>query len=415
MDEFLALEAINSYASRSIEWERFTIEHIEFPVGNTELYLFDDYPTWLMDGYGKGPHGFYFNTATYLPTEFRSLILFKQGGQLFTRFFIHPEDAVYGNLVKAYLTGRGIPYQSKREYKAQRTASRSMIIFDHVSGHQISYRPSTSGTLKDRRSRPNPIHWAHLSRGLSDYFMEQSHRLKVLKIAPEAGAYGFPTTTIDGKFFGDITAQLRLMDEVSSGDKRQFSGFILKNKEQLARIAKRADMSVREFKRVVYNLIGQAQVELSLILGFHYTSAHGQNFRVELTKDGKLTGRIVLLDLTDGRPIAEIFERNGQKTLIEQWDRLAGKTNPVHRNGSIGISSFTTPRLQRLRKTMIAGAFARMAEIGNVPKEVYDLVETVYSSGHSDKGFTAVVPSIHLCSQLAQNKVDFRDEGFWRF
>jgi len=330
MRQFVRWESENNPGSRVFDQNLFDIPHIEIPLEEKgSFYLLSDFHQWFgNEAAQKGPHALIIDFADYLPEPIRNSLIFERDGKKYIRYLLSPDDNKYGPRITDYLEKLGIPYEGGHYFIGRRTASRSIIAIDPDTGHSFSFKPSTNqvphGKWND--DRVFPIRWAHLNRRLSDYFKQMEPQLKYLKIAHEAAAVGFPP--LDGGL-GDTAISIRLMEEVSSGKNFHFSGFVLEDPAEVRRLADQAQMPVEAFMKKLGNAHGGAMAELTTVLGFRYTSDHAQNLRFELDLQGQPTGKAILLDLSDGRPMRPVFERNGQQQLLEQWEFFVNRSNPI--------------------------------------------------------------------------------------
>jgi hypothetical protein len=67
--------------------------------------------------------------------------------------------------------------------------------------------------------------------------------------------------------------------------------------------------------------LGKALAEFMALTGMTYDSPHSQNFLVELDKDGKPTGKIVLRDFGDTYLSKEYFSAIGRPELPRLWEK----------------------------------------------------------------------------------------------
>ncbi len=328
------------------------VEYLEIPLNDPKMIEHQDYMQWIRNEKGTGPHAIIVDMAEYLPPEVRNVVLVEKYGVQHVRYFISPTDTKFGKEVKTYLEKRGVLHrhytangEHKSEFLVRPTASRSMIVIDPRNGYSFSIKPSTSKSTQRHYNDPNPTHWAFLNRRLSDYYYQYRSALKHLDIAWEAGMVGFPNINDPNSASLNMQAQsIRLMDNVARGETYQMSGFVLTDSPQeFARIAQLAGVPESEFRLQAQMIKGKGVAELGAILGWTVTSNHSQNFRWELDKNYRLTGRIIFLDLTDGHPFAAIFGMNQQLKLLTDWDFLTKneeRGNTTNRTRTTKINSF---------------------------------------------------------------------------
>jgi len=171
------------------------------------------------------------------------------------------------------------------------------------------------------------------------------------------------------------------MEGVSQGKNTQISGFVFNDTVEAKKIAARAGMSYEDFWTEAFKIKGRAMAEMGLYLGFLVTSNHAQNFRWELDSEGKLTGKVVFIDLSDGRPIEVIHKAQKNQQFLEKWNKYVSDSNPVRKGNTVYFSNFfrgdhNSEIDQKWHKIMREGVIERVSEILNVPNDqLEELVE----------------------------------------
>jgi hypothetical protein len=247
-------------------------------------------------------------------------------------------------VISQYLTDREIPFQIRKYLIGQMTASRALILTQPETGYTISDKPSTDGTSQGgsrsdgSQFRPYPIRWAHLARRLSDFYKQMEPYLTTLKIAYEPMMIGFPpNTTSDGKVV-DQANSIRLMDELNEPGIHHVSGFVIDSPSGLEELSRLSGWPRRKLRAVLGEIYGRAMVEMNIVLGFRYGSAHGQNIRFEFDANWTPTGRVIILDLTDGYPFEAVWRLRGQQELLQQWEKLV--ENPIQTDNEFTQQKF---------------------------------------------------------------------------
>jgi hypothetical protein len=389
MQQFLTWEADHNIRHADyVRYTRknFTMPYVEVEMDPQKLYVVDDFTQWL-NGAERGPNGMALDFAPYLPADIKNFFSYEKDGKQYIRWVFNPLDTAMYKGVLRYLDERGLNYKFYKkaatapgdlvsELRGFRTSSKSFIMALPGTERTFSFKTGTSTSGQGEGfNRPNPSRWAHFNRKLSDYYYSQREQTKTLKVAWEAGALILPPHTIDT----DNSINIRLMEEVSEGSKYHLTGFVLKDKAELRKIARRAGVTPAEFVAQASRSFGKFLVESNLVLGFRPMSAHLQNVRFELDQDGKLTGKVIMLDLTDGGPVRGILEKNGQQQLLDQWRNLVADTwvseesykpNSIIEDGrwiqsDIRDSAPETAWLSAMdKKALRAGAEERLHELG---------------------------------------------------
>jgi hypothetical protein len=306
--------------------EELPIPYFEIDISGDQMYRLSSFRDWYFSA-DRGPHGLTIDFAEYLPKDIAQFFKFERDGKTFIRWPMNPLDQEFRGRMSRYFDEIKLPYRyfsaEQSSLRGFRTASKSVIVQLPGSEHSFSFKTGTS-TVGQREGfeRPNPSRWAHFNRKLSDYYHGLRGQLKTLEVAWEAGAIMLPPFQAET----DNSLNIRLMEAVSSGERYQMTGFVLHDKKEIARLAKLAKMTEAEYRQTLSRAFGSFLVELNLVLGFRISSAHLQNVRFELDRDFRPTGKVILLDLTDGSPVRAIFEKNGQASLLEDWRKYVGDT-----------------------------------------------------------------------------------------
>lgn len=335
---FLDTESKHNPGMVKFDQKPLDLSYVEIEINDQDIYLADNHHEWMVGPQGaQGPNAFIFDHASYLPKNIKKYFYNVKDGKKYFRFYFHPYDTSHKDKVLEYLNSKEIPHEvfESGQLKAYSTASKSLIAYDKDTGRAFSLKTSTNGTVQGTgsfESRPYPTRWSYMVRLLSDSFYRVRNKLKYLTVAHEPLAIGLP--------YIDQSNSVRLMDEVNKGKVTHISGFAFNDLHQRRALAERAGMSVEDFWKEAFEIKGSAMAEMALYLGVLVTSNHAQNFRWEIGNDGKLTGRVVFIDLSDVRPLYEIHDALGNRKLLEHWEKYVGDTNAIKSNEGIMISNF---------------------------------------------------------------------------
>jgi len=387
MKEFLEIESRHNPGKTVFDQTPLELSFAEIEIGE-EMYQVGNHDQWFRGEQGaNGANGYIFDEANYLPEDIKPYFYEERQGKKFVKFYFHPYDQRQSKEVLTYLSDNNIPFtlHESGPLKAYSTASKSLIAYDRNTGRSFSLKTSTDGTVQGTgyfEKRPYPTRWSYMVGLLSDSFKKVSPSLENLDIGWEPLITGIPAV--------DQSNSIRLMEKVSSGETMQVSGFVFNDNAKAKAIAERAGMSFDDFWEEAFRIKGRAMAEMGLYLGFLVSSNHAQNFRWELDNEGRLTGNIIFIDLSDGRPIRNIQMAAGNSELISQWERYVTDSNNIVEGNSVYFSNFfrgdhNSEIPQKWHKVMREGVVERVSEILEVDKETIDPLIV------SGKGRTGIV------------------------
>ncbi len=372
---FLDVESKHNPGKAKFDQKPLDLSFVEIEINDEQMYLADSHDQWMVGPQGaKGPDAFIFDHASYLPKDVKKYFYNVKDGKKYFRFYFHPYDTSQKTNVLEYLSSKSIPHEvlESGKLKAYSTASKSLIAYDKDSGRAFSLKTSTNGTVQGTdffESRPYPTRWSYMVRMLSDSFYRVRHKLQSVSVAFEPLATGIPSI--------DQSNSVRLMEDVSKGKLTHISGFVFNDLEKREELAAKAGMSVDEFWTEAFRIKGRAMAEMGLYLGILVTSNHAQNFRWEIGNDGKLTGRVVFLDLSDVSPIKNIHSALGNETFIDRWNKYVGNTNAMKTDDRIRFSNFfrgdhNSSIEEKWHTIMGEAAIDRASEILNIDKQILE-------------------------------------------
>jgi hypothetical protein len=225
-----------------------------------------------------------------------SSLIFEVGGKKYVRWILNPEDTKWGRALLKYFKSKGLKLPVKYYFIGYQTASRSYIAEDPNNGVQFSVKSSTNITGGNWRDKKQPIGEAIDGRLLSDFLMEQNKKrpFKNFIIMDEPAIL-----MIQGL---DQAVVIRDIGPIKDSDEMiylpGFSALFDKTGTEIA--LKNGSTNPYEFWTKNYiEVAGRALGELAARTGIQFDSPHSQNFLIEMDKNYKPTGRLVLRDMSD--------------------------------------------------------------------------------------------------------------------
>lgn len=241
--------------------------------------------------------------------------LFQKDGELYVRWVINPEDTQWFLEFEEFLEENGVSKQRHKYFTGYQTASRSYIVEDPNSGIQFSLKTSTNKTGGKWSNKKQEWGDALDIRYTSDYIQNglQRIQLKDTVILTEPFAVGVPQI--------NQAMVVRDLGELSSGKYYYLPGFSALEENVGKDIAlENGSKNPAEFWRENYiKPLGRSLAEYQADFGLSFDSPHSQNFLIELNKNFKPTGRIVLRDLGDTYLFGDFLKSVGREDLIERY------------------------------------------------------------------------------------------------
>lgn len=397
MENFLIWDAQHNMDMRFFKPKVLELEFVEIEIG--KMYAIQNHDEWMFGEEGaKGPHGLITDMASYLPEDIKGYFLSSQNNKTYVKFYFHPYDQSQKHEVLSYLVNNDIPFTHHQsgQLQAFSTASKSLIAFDKETGRSFSLKTSTMGTVQgvtEYERRPYPTRWSYLVRRISDLYYQRKITLRYIDIGWEPLALGIP--------FIDQSNSVRLMEDVSAGTRQQFSGFVFNDRMEARKIAKNAGMDFIPFWTKAFKIKGRAMAEMSLKLGFLMTSNHAQNFRWELDANNQLTGKIVLIDLSDVSPLLKVQQALGNDDFLDKWKKYVSDTNPIIDDGYLHFSNFfrgdhNSSIEPEWHQAMKEGLIEGIAEILQVdPREFADSIEMRVSNKNLVESWAIDIRRLH--------------------
>lgn len=408
-------------SGKPFDTKMMPIEHLEIPLDRAEYWTYDKHRTWYENPQRKSPFGLLFAVTEALPPDLKDALIHEQDGQRYLRWLLSPDDQTYGKLIVKYFKALNVSVEKRNDvFRGIRTASRS-IIGVLPNGHAFSFKPSTDRTSQGSNyleQRPYPARWVSLNVQLSEYFRSFKDQFRYLDVAWEAAGFAIPPLGQQKAKYGggDIGFSIRLMEETNAGIMQEYSGFIWSDKAFARQLAKQAKMNYSDFWKEAFFIKGQAMAELAAFTGFKFTSAHSQNVRFMIDTETKRVVKVRILDLTDGKPMTEIFELNGAKALLQDWKDFS---EPVNRplQGRFQLSWFMRyldndmPRAYR--DAYVKGVKSRLQELTNLDLKKLRWMSPQFTSSFTDnylelklpntENMTSLFPWMSSCSNLKRN------------
>ena len=267
------------------------------------------------------------DVSSTTPEEIKNAFFFEKDGNKYVRWLIQPEDTKWFKEVEKFITTKtGKAPVAQEHFNGYLTASRSVLAVDPETGYSFSLKASTNqtgGAWKDKKQE-----WKDGLdiRAVSDYVarLEKTLKLKNAVILQEPMAFGIEEL--------DQSNVIRLVGEVATCDKYYLPGFSALHDKVGKELAGKE--SPVEFWNTNYvQPLGKALAEFAGIWGLSFDSPHSQNFLIELDKQKKPTGRVILRDLGDVFFLKEQSELFGAQNVAT---RLAAAENLL--TGRLSIS-----------------------------------------------------------------------------
>lgn len=272
------------------------------------------------------------SVALRAPPEFVQSMIFERNGKKFIRWVINPEDTKWHLAVEKWLQKNNVSTQRHKYFEGYQTASRSYIAVDPKNGAEFSIKASTDTTGGNWVDKKQTWEDAWQIRMMTDFVNERlknQPKLENIVLLDETMAFGIKEI--------DQGLVIRSYDSLSNSGKYYVPGFSIMHDETGRRIAKlNGSNDPATFWNKHYNQpLAKALAEFLALTGMTYDSPHSQNFLVELDKNSRPTGKIVLRDFGDTYLSREYFDAIGRSDIPDRWevDNVRKGSMPV----SVGI------------------------------------------------------------------------------
>lgn len=296
----------NAVAERSSE--KIALKHFEIPLEVLQTDISDRFPKEIMDS-----------------------LIFEKDGKKFVRWVINPEDTKWKNETIAFLKSKGLSTQEHTFFDAYQTASRSYVVENPKTGATFSLKVSTNKTGGHWTDKKQTMADSFETRIATDYIQERNRitPFENFKMLDEPGAFGIKEI--------DQGMMIRSLHELPSGQYNYLPGFSAMHSEVGRHIAQLNGYDdPLEFWNKHYNKpLARSLAELAAKAGVTYDSPHSQNFLIELDKNFRPTGKLILKDMGDIFLNADMVEALGGEKLVSVFPRENKLGDRLH--NAVGI------------------------------------------------------------------------------
>lgn len=251
-----------------------------------------------------------------LDTNIKNSLFFTKNGETYVRWLINPEDSKWHLEVKAFLEKHKIDSTPKKFFDGYLTASRSMIIVNPTNGATFSLKVSTDKTGGKWTDKKQTWVDAKQVRNMNRYVKETLPKVETetLVIMDEPLAMGIKDL--------DHGMIMRSLNDLPDDEHFYLPAFSALHEGEGARIAKLngATDPSRFWEKHLVEPVAKAMAEYFAATGSWYDSPHAQNFLVELDREMKPTGRIVLRDLGDTYILEDFVKNTKFGWITKDWD-----------------------------------------------------------------------------------------------
>jgi hypothetical protein len=269
------------------------------------------------------------------PKIYESLV-FEKDGELYVRWVVNPEDTQWFLKVEGFMRQKGLTPERKTHFTGYMTASRSYIVEDPKNHVQFSIKSSTNKTGGAWRDKKQEYGDGFDIRVISDLVarIQKQAPFKHVVVMQEPLTFGI-------KEIDQSIVVRDLAGIVKSGDFIYAPGFSVLHEELGREIARKngSDNPYEFWTKNYVEPVARAAAEFSARTGLWYDSPHGQNFLVEMDKNYKPTGRIVLRDLGDVYVAKPILKAMGEGDVLKKFnapenvlEHLSIAFGPLHGN-----------------------------------------------------------------------------------
>lgn len=272
-----------------------------------------------------------------LDEEIKSSLIFTKNGEKYIRWMINPEDSKWHLEVQDFLKKNNVDSTPKKFFDGYLTASRSMIVVNPENGATFSLKVSTNKTGGNWTDKKQTWVDAQQVRRMNRYVKSVVPQMKTnsLVIMDEPIALGIAEIN-----HGMIA---RSLNDLPDDGHYYLPAFSVLHESEGARIAKlngATDPAAYWNKHLILPL-ARAMAEYFSITGAWYDSPHAQNFLVELDREMKPTGRIVLRDLGDSYVLDDFVKNTKFAWITKNWEE--GKVQTGKINTGLGLLHGNTP------------------------------------------------------------------------
>jgi hypothetical protein len=252
-----------------------------------------------------------------MDSQMRDSIIFTKNKEKYVRWLINPEDSKWHLEVKAFLEKNNIDSTPKKFFDGYLTASRSMILVNPDNGATFSLKVSTDKTGGKWTDKKQTWADAVQVRSMNNYVASTlpNMQTETLVILDEPLAMGIKDL--------DQAMIMRRLNDLPSDEHYYLPAFsALHNKagEEIARL-NGSKNPVQFWEKHLVEPIANAMAEYFAYTGAWYDSPHAQNFLIELDREMKPTGRIVMRDLGDAFLLEGFVANTKFAHIMKTWDQ----------------------------------------------------------------------------------------------
>ncbi len=303
-----------------------------------------------------------------LDSQMKDSLIFEKNGEKYVRWVINPEDTKWYLEVKKFLEKNNLDSEPKKFFDAYLTASRSMILVNPENGASFSLKVSTNKTGGNWTDKKQTWVDAQQVRNMDKWIGEVTSSMKTESLVIMNEPFAMGIKEID---HGMI---MRSLNDVPSDEHYYMPGFSVLHEGEGARIAKlNGATNVAQFWDKHYNQpLAKALAEFFAYTGAWYDSPHSQNFLVELDKNMKPTGRVVLRDLGDTYLLEDFAKNTKYAKLTALWED--GNVHKGKLNSAVGLlhgnsapSWLNESEYEKMAKSFYSTFEKKFSEISNIP------------------------------------------------
>ncbi len=251
-----------------------------------------------------------------LDLNIKNSLFFTKDGETYVRWMINPEDSKWHLEVKEFLQKHKIDSEPKKFFDGYMTASRSMILVNPINGASFSLKVSTNQTGGQWTDKKQTWIDAKQVRNMNRYLKETFPKVEnsTFIIMDEPLALGIKDL--------DHGMIMRSLNDLPEDTHYYLPAFSALHETTGVAIAKLNGSTnpVSFWNKHLNEPIARAMADFFAATGAWYDSPHAQNFLVELDKDMKPTGRIVLRDLGDTFLLEDFVKNTKFAWLAERWN-----------------------------------------------------------------------------------------------
>jgi hypothetical protein len=251
-------------------------------------------------------------------------LIFEKNGEKYLRWVINPEDTKWYLEVEKWLRGEGLSTNRHKYFEGYQTASRSYIVVDPKTGVEFSVKVSTDNTGGSWTDKKQEADNTMRTRLIIEYIHEVSRKIggfKHIILVDEPAGFGIRSI--------DQGMVVRVYDGLGTNGCTFVPGFSIMHEKMGTELAKlNGSDDPKDYWNEHYNKpLARAFAEYFAATGMTYTSAHSQNFLVELDQNKKPTGKIVFRDPVGSYISRPFFEGIGRRDILDKWlpDEIVGQ------------------------------------------------------------------------------------------